>query len=126
MEHKMKLYEEPFLAIQSGKKTVEIRLHDPKRRKVKRGDTIEFAKLPGEDDKITVKVKKLCTYPTFREMFEDIPAEKFGIVDNNIEKRVNSIHTLYSPEREQEWGSLAIEIELLFPPKTVDKLLKEL
>lgn len=115
MEHKMKLYEEPFRAIQSGKKTVEIRLHDPKRRKLKQGDTIEFTKLPGEDENITVKVTKLYTYPTFRKMFEDISPEKFGIVDNNIEKHVESIHTLYSPAREQEWGSLAIEIELLFP-----------
>ncbi|MDN5709882.1 MAG: ASCH domain-containing protein [Planococcus sp. (in: firmicutes)] len=113
MEHKMKLYEEPFRAIQSGKKTVEVRLHDPKRRKLKENDTIEFTKLPGEDEKLTVKITKLCTYPTFREMFEDIPAEKFGTVDNNIEKWVKSIHTLYSPAREQEWGSLAIEIELL-------------
>lgn len=110
----MKLTEEPFRAIQSGEKTVEIRLYDPKRRKLKHGDTIEFTKLPSEDEKLTVKVIKLCTYPTFREMFEDITAEKFGIVDNHIEKRVESIHTLYSPAREQEWGSLAIEIELLF------------
>lgn len=115
MEHKMKLYEEPFRAIQSGKKTVEIRLYDSKRRKLNVGDTINFTKLPGEDEKLTVKITKLYTYPTFREMFEDIPAEKFGTVDNNIEKCVKSIHTLYSPAREQEWGGLAIEIELLFP-----------
>lgn len=113
MEHKMKLYEEPFRAIESGKKTVEVRLYDQKRRKLEQGDTIEFTKLPGEEEKLTVKVAKLCTYPTFKEMFEDIPSEKFGTVDNNIEKRVESIHTLYSPAREQEWGSLAIEIELL-------------
>ncbi|MBU9674502.1 ASCH domain-containing protein [Planococcus sp. CP5-4] len=115
IKHKMKLYKEPFRQIQSGKKTVEVRLYDQKRRRLKRGDTIEFTKLPGEDEKLTVKVTKLCTYPTFREMFEDIPAEKFGTVDNNIEKWVESIHTLYSPAREQEWGSLAIEIELLVP-----------
>lgn len=102
IKHKMKLYEEPFRAIQSGKKTVEIRLHDPKRRTLKEKDTIEFTKLPGEDEKLIVKITKLCTYPTFREMFEDIPAEKFGTVDNNIEIWVKSIHTLYSPAREQE------------------------
>jgi ASC-1-like (ASCH) protein len=33
-------------------------------------------------------------------------------VDKNIEKHEKSIHILYSPAREQEWGSLAIEIEL--------------
>ena len=65
MEHKMKLYEEPFRAIESGKKTVEVRLYDQKRRKLEQGDTIEFTKLPGEDEKLTVKVTELCTYPTF-------------------------------------------------------------
>ena len=113
IKHKMKLYKEPFQQIQSGKKTVEVRLYDQKRRKVKQGDAIEFAKLPEENEKINVKVKKLYTYPTFREMFEDLPAEKLGIVDNYIETNVKSIHNLYSPEREKEWGSLAIEIELL-------------
>lgn len=113
IKHKMKLYEEPFQQIQSGKKTVEVRLYDEKRRRLKQGDTIEFTKLPGEDEKLRVNIKKLYTYPTFREMFEDLPAEKLGIVDNCIEINVKSIHNLYSPEREKEWGSLAIEIELI-------------
>ncbi|MGM0896503.1 MAG: hypothetical protein ACQEV0_01310 [Bacillota bacterium] len=60
-----------------------------------------------------MKNMELPTYAAFREMFEDIPAEKFGTVDNNIEKQVEAIHTLYSPEREKQWGGLAIELELL-------------
>jgi ASC-1-like (ASCH) protein len=38
----MGLYSEYFIAIKEGKKQVEVRLNDEKRRKIKVGDTIEF------------------------------------------------------------------------------------
>ncbi|MDY0407970.1 DUF3850 domain-containing protein [Paracerasibacillus soli] len=46
MLHKMSLYIAPFQSIKSGRKTVEVRLNDEKRRKVNIGDTIEFTKIP--------------------------------------------------------------------------------
>ena len=45
MEHSMKLNVEPFEAIRNHKKTVEIRLNDEKRQKVKIGDTIVFTNI---------------------------------------------------------------------------------
>lgn len=113
MKHKMKLYEEPFRAIQSGQKTVEVRLNDQKRRTLNVGDAIEFTKLPEEDETIAVEVISLTNYASFKEMFEDIPAEKFGAMDRDIQESVEAIHTLYSPEREKEWGTLAIELSLI-------------
>lgn len=56
MEHNMGLFEIPFNSIKSGKKTVEVRLYDNKRRKVKLGDTIKFTKVPESDETITVEV----------------------------------------------------------------------
>ncbi|EMF47167.1 hypothetical protein B481_1329 [Planococcus halocryophilus Or1] len=53
MEFKMGLYEGPFNSIKSGKKTVEVRLSDQKRRDLRKGDTIEFTKLPEENEKFT-------------------------------------------------------------------------
>ena len=46
MLHKMKLNESPFERIKNGSKTMEFRLYDEKRQKVKIGDKIEFSKLP--------------------------------------------------------------------------------
>ncbi|NIK15376.1 ASC-1-like (ASCH) protein [Saccharococcus thermophilus] len=37
MIHQMGLYKRPFRSIQSGKKTVEVRLYDGKRRGIKSG-----------------------------------------------------------------------------------------
>ena len=42
MIHKMNLNPEPFERILSGRKTIELRLNDEKRRLIKVGDKIEF------------------------------------------------------------------------------------
>ena len=40
--HEMNLQEAPFRMIKNKTKTIELRLYDEKRRKIKPGDTIEF------------------------------------------------------------------------------------
>lgn len=42
MRHTMKLKEDPFERMKNGTKTIEFRLYDEKRRKIKVGDEIEF------------------------------------------------------------------------------------
>lgn len=113
MEHKMGLYAQPMASIQSGRKTVEVRLNDEKRRKIKLGDTIQFTKVPGEEETLTVEVIGLREFPTFKEMYETIPAEDFDAVGDSISEMVDSTYEIYSPEREKEWGTLAITIKLL-------------
>lgn len=113
MEFKMGLYEGPFNSIKSGKKTVEVRLNDQKRRELRKGDTIEFTKLPEEKEKIRIEIQALKRYSSLREMYEDIPAEQFDAVGRNIEERVETIHKIYSSNSEKEWGTLAIVMRLV-------------
>ena len=47
MLHEMKLNENPFERMKNGTKTIEFRLNDEKRKKIKIGDKITFSKLPG-------------------------------------------------------------------------------
>ncbi len=54
MQHSMKLLPAPFEKIESGQKTIEIRLFDEKRQELQIGDTIEFSKLPDLNEKLTV------------------------------------------------------------------------
>ena len=56
MIYEMKLKENPFERIENGTKTVEFRLYDEKRRKIKIGDKIEFLKLPDLQEKIVAQV----------------------------------------------------------------------
>jgi ASC-1-like (ASCH) protein len=113
MQHTMGLYESPFNSIKSGKKTVEVRLNDEKRRKISKGDSIKFTKVPEGSETLTVEVLELREFPTFKEMYEAIPASEFDTVGDSIDLMVQQTYEIYSPEQEKEWGTLAITIKLL-------------
>lgn len=113
MEHNMGLYETPFNSIKSGRKIVEVRLYDEKRRKIKLGDTIKFTKVPENNETIKVEVTGLRKYPTFREMYENIPASDFDAVGGSIDEMVERTYEIYTPERERKWGTIAITVKLL-------------
>lgn len=65
MKHSMGLYEDPFYSIQAGRKTVEVRLNDEKRRQLTIGDSIEFTLVPNSQKTLTVEIVSLTRYPTF-------------------------------------------------------------
>lgn len=109
----MGLYEEPFQSMKSGRKTVEIRLYDEKRRKLNVGDTITFTKVPRKDETLKVKVLRLRMYPTFKEMYESIPASDMDAVGDSVMEMVERTYQIYSPEQEKEWGTLAITVKRL-------------
>lgn len=113
MQHTMGLYEIPFNSIKSGKKTVEVRLNDEKRRKISIGDSIKFTKVPESNETLTVEVLKLKEFPTFKELYETIPAKDFDTVGDRIDLMLQQTYAIYSPEQEIEWGTLAITIKLL-------------
>ena len=113
MQHNMGLYESPFNSIKSGKKTVEVRLNDEKRRKISIGDSIIFTKVPESNETLTVEVLELREFLTFKEMYETIPASDFDTVGNPIDLMVQQTYEIYSPEQEKELGTLAITIKLL-------------
>lgn len=111
MVHQMGLYEEYFSAIKEGKKIVEVRLNDEKRRKIKVGDTIEFIKVPNREETISVRVIGLRTYQTFKEMYEDIPFKDFDCDGWTLEEMVDGTYETYTREQERQWGTLAISIQ---------------
>jgi len=112
MNHEMGLYDGPFQSIKSGRKTVEVRLFDEKRRKLKIGDTIIFTKIPGGET-LTVEIIEITVYPSFRKMYENIPAADFDASDSSIDEMVENTYEIYTPENEKKWGTVAIRIKLL-------------
>jgi ASC-1-like (ASCH) protein len=113
MLHSMGLYERPFNSIKKGQKIYEVRLNDEKRRKIQVGDVIEFTKVSEMDEKIKVKVLELRRYPSFEEMYKDIPFSLFDCDGWTLEEMINSTYEIYSKEQEQHWGALAIKIQLI-------------
>lgn len=112
MKHNMGLYKTPFNSIKSGRKKVEVRLNDEKRRRINVGDTINFTKIPDSNETLTVEVIGLREFPTFKEMYKTIPASDFDAVGGSIDEMVERTYRIYTPEKEREWGTLAITIKL--------------
>ncbi len=110
MFYQMKLNPEPFEKIKNGTKVIEIRLHDEKRRPLKVGDEIEFRLIDDEEKKILTKVISLSVFPTFRELFSAFPPNEYGSLSQD---EYGKMHDIYSPEKEKEFGVLAIRIQFL-------------
>lgn len=108
MLHKMKLQESPFERIKNGTKTVEFRLYDEKRSKVKIGDQIEFAKLPDLQETILVDVLDLYREDTFENLFKKLFTD-----EDEIKRKATSMYQYYSSDEEKQYGVLGIKISLV-------------
>lgn len=113
MVHQMGLYPNYFLAIKSGRKDIEIRLNDEKRKKIKTGDTIKFISVPDEEKTIKAKVKKLEQFGSFRELYENVSFERMGCLGWSMDAMLEGTFDIYTKKQEEEFGALAITIELL-------------
>ncbi|MDP3902013.1 MAG: RNA-binding protein, partial [bacterium] len=71
--HTMKLSGLPFEKITNGRKIVESRLYDEKRRQINIGDQIEFSCNDEPKKKVITKVKALYRYESFKDLFSDFP-----------------------------------------------------
>lgn len=107
MLYKMKLNESPFERIKNGTKTIEFRLYDEKRQQVKIGDKIEFSKLPDLQEKLIVDVIDLYREDTFENLFRELYSDEEEII-----QKTQLMHTIYSPEKEQQYGILGIKIKI--------------
>lgn len=108
MIHKMKLTESPFERIKNGAKTIEFRLYDEKRSKIKIGDQIEFYKLPDLQETILVDVLDLYRDSTFENLFKKLFYDK-----EEIKRKTYSMYQYYSPDEEKQYGVVGIKISLI-------------
>lgn len=108
MIHKMKLKESPFERIKNGTKTIEFRLYDEKRRKIKIGDQIEFSKLPDLQETILVDVLDLYREDMFENLFKKLFKD-----EDEIKNKTVSMHQYYSPDEEKQYGVIGIKISLI-------------
>lgn len=109
--HEMGLYKEYFNGIKEGRKTVEVRLNDEKRRKIKIGDFIEFIDVTNQDEKLKVSVTNLRKYNSFEEMYKSIPFSDFDCAGWSMKDMIDGTYEIYPPEQEKKLGTLAITIK---------------
>ena len=109
--HEMKLNDEPFKKIKSGKKKIEIRLNDEKRQKLKVHDLIEFTNVKTEE-KLIVKVKNLYYYDSFSKLYKHFDKEILGY-NKNDESSYKDMDLYYNKDEQSKYKALAIEIDLI-------------
>ncbi len=110
--HYMRLNARPFEELKSGEKTVEVRLNDEKRQKLRIGDKIEFLKRPDLAEKLLVEVVELISCKTFGELYDLLGERHFR--NWNREDFISSTYVNYYPkEKEEKYGALGIRIQVL-------------
>lgn len=108
----MKLQSAPFEKIASGKKKVEMRLFDEKRKKLNIGDRIIFTEQGFEQNEIRVKITNLNKFSSFDELYNFYKDKTLlGYEDGQTAKPEDM--GKYYTKQEQKDGVLAIEFELI-------------
>jgi ASC-1-like (ASCH) protein len=105
----MKLHNDPFNLIKSGTKTIELRLNDLKRQKIKVGDLIEFTNRV-TDEKIVVRVVDLIKFNSFSDLYKNFSKVSMGYREDE-EANPSDMELYYSLEDQEKYGVLAIKIE---------------
>ena len=109
MEYKMHLKEKPFFMIKSGKKDIEMRLYDDKRKKIQVGDTIEFSNIE-TGQVLTTEVVGIHKYSDFDKLYSDFDKSRLGYYDDE-QASPTDMAQYYSNEEIQKYGVVGIEIK---------------
>ena len=108
MEYKMGLQSKYFNLIKKSEKTVEVRLNDAKRQKLKVGDIIEFCEEPDRDNKIDTIVVELDKYNSFSDAIGDKGIKCFTNEDES--SYLTDLEKYYPKDKQEENGVLAITV----------------
>lgn len=113
MTHYMNLKAQPYTMIASGRKTIELRLLDEKRRLIKVGDTLVF-KNTMTFDTLSCVVRELHIFDSFEELYAALPLDKCGYLTEELETAsAKDMEEYYPAEKQKCYGVVGIEIELI-------------
>ena len=108
----MQLNKKPFELIKSGKKTIELRLNDEKRKAIKVNDTITFISRENPLERITAKVINLHYFDSFKELYKNLPLEKCGYLKEELVTASHlDMQEYYSITQQALYGVVGIEIK---------------
>lgn len=110
MIHEMKLQPEPFKQIRKGIKTIEVRLNDEKRQRIRVGDQIIFSMIRNPKQIVRTEVLNLYHFDKFKDLFEALPISNFGAINKG---GLLSIYDYYTEDQEEKFGVLGIKIKII-------------
>ena len=107
----MQLQPYPFAAIQSGKKDIEMRLNDEKRKKIAVGDVIRFTDAATGKTLVAVVLAR-HEYPDFAGLYEAFEKERLGYAPD--EQACPADMAQYYPEDKiAKYGVVGLEIQIM-------------
>lgn len=106
--HTMKLWNDSFIAIKNKTKTIEMRLNDEKRSKIKVGDIIEFTNTTTLEI-LKVKVEKIFKYNDFEQLYKKHNKISIGYQEDEVADP-NDMLMYYKKEKILKYGVLAIQV----------------
>lgn len=106
----MKVQEKYYNLLKSGIKTIELRLYDEKRQKIKVGDELTFENLNSPSDSFIGTVTNLHRADNFKLLAEKVPVQKTGF--QSKEELIETMKIFYPLDRQTEVGVLGIEIKI--------------
>ena len=100
-----------FEIVKNGTKTIELRLYDEKRRKLKVGDTLVFLKRPDDIEQIKTKITNLEVYKNFKELIKHYEMKELYLESYTKEMFLEELKRFYTEEDQEKYGVLAITFE---------------
>lgn len=111
MNYNLNLRPEPFEAIKSGLKTIEMRLNDEKKSLIKVKDLLIFT---NEETKEILKCEVIAkyAYSSFVELYKHHHKKDLGYQENEIADP-SDMEIYYSKEKIAKYGVLSFKIKIL-------------
>jgi ASC-1-like (ASCH) protein len=110
MTHYSHIADAPFRQIKKGERIIEPRLNDEAHRKIRPGDLIIITnRETGEE--VVAKVVGVLRYPSFVELLQAYPPERFGVDDER--EVLAEMRRYYSSDQEIKHGVLGIKLHVL-------------
>ena len=108
----MTLADGPFNAMVNGKKSVEVRLNDEKRKALNVGDVLRFRRKSNPTRYVHAQIVSLDRFDTFSEAFASEKILLGAALALTPEESVEEMSKYYTKEREKACGVLCIGIQL--------------
>ena len=113
MTHSMQLQPSPFEMIRDGTKTIELRLFDEKRKKIRPGDTITFTNT-ANNEVLSVRVLELSVFDSFKTLYNRLPLLDCGYTKDDVgTASPDDMNAYYPEELQRKYGVVGIRIALL-------------
>lgn len=109
--HRMKLAHEPFGLVYDGVKTIELRLYDEKRQKVKIGDVIRFEDIEDDTEVVYLIVEDIYIFDSFKELYENLPLTECGYTEENVANASwTDMNKYYSEEMQKKYKVVGFKL----------------